>query len=394
MPLCFDGVLAPRGSEVLRRSGPLIYSTPGSAPLLIDLRGPKPPCGVKLVCGPYVYGEGLAAEFLGDPPGFFKGDYDTLGPPEGLEGADAGRGGFVENAVFNPFSWRPVVPIPASMPGCVDTEFGPYSPPNLDPASSSEAGLRCVQPRGGGGEGSVDAGGAVLTLNWVRRIGGLTVGGSEGFTAVASGDAAIIIPHGSGVSVTLRTPAASYRVGMLYGLAFEEPVPGGEYFGNLVVLSGPGLEVSIASPAGARVSLAPGIVEVYSREAFALVGGGVSRGFKALVELLYSYSLLDRAPARIGNFYSVKSFAYITRVDSRAIEFKAAALKGAGGGTVYLNPPFRSRLVKVETLLGETEMPGGPRVSVPVAECGCARARIHAGGGLLMRIVERRGSGL
>lgn len=237
----------------------------------------------------------------------------------------------------------------------------------------------------------MEVGGALLTINRAFRIGSLTLGSSGEAALIAAGDSIVIIPHGDSAGVSLRTPVASYKAGMLYGLAFEKPVPGGEYVGNVLNISGPGLEVSIASPGGARVSLGPGRLEVHSRGVFAIVGGGVEMGVKALMELLYSYRLLERAPASIGNFYSVKSFAYLTRVDGQVVELKAAAVGGIGSGTVYLNPPFKSKLVQVETLLGATEMPGGPRISLPVAECGCMKAKIYAGGGLLLRMIEKKG---
>lgn len=403
MKKCFNGIMLPRGEDILNLGLPSLVEIPGVAPIMLEhgLDGllDRYKCNISLTCGPYSAGEGLAAFSLRDPPNKFIGKYLQLGIPEGLE--DVPRNSqfgvnLVENAIFNPFSWKTLLPKNLEGPGCIETGHGPYSQVRLEPLSSIET-VKCTRRYSVLSEKTVSIGGAVVNALRGFRLGLLSILESREYTLVSLLESAIVLPNNKQFSIRLETRAASYQVELLYGAA-KGTIPrhildsGDGIEGNVASVSAPGLNLAVSSPRGFHLDLGPGYLEISSHHPVALTRGGINLGFRSLMELLYPFKPISEAPKHLGNFYSVNSHAMLLSISEAKAVIKAVALSGTGGGTVYFNPPSPSQAVRVYTIYDYIDMPGGPRISIPVPECGCAVIEATFTRKRLFDILKRRRS--
>ncbi|MCE4603782.1 MAG: hypothetical protein F7B20_02310 [Aeropyrum sp.] len=393
MKRCFNGLMLPEAENYqdLVSTNQWI-SIPGIAPVFLEAGlnaggiASNTGCLVRLSCGTYQWGFGeLVADYLGEPPHGFTMSYSVIRPPKGLE-AQSFDEDIVENSVFNPFSWRPLLPIPAPIGGCVESEAGYVSMASIDPAASAPIS-RCATPSLQKRISTHKVGGSLIEVEGAS-YGTLLLIATKSFVGVASRSGPMVLdPLEKPATLTIRTGVASHRMTLLYGAATASfKLESASVRANVVSVEGPGLKLSLASPGGVLVVARPGHLEVEFSSILGIVEGRTPQGYRALLELLYTYETMDRAPARLGNFYSVKAHALLQGTSDGAIIIKSVSLEEEGGGTVYFNPPFPASTVEVYAISGVETLPGGPRISLPTPACGCIVAEVKA---RTSRLLER-----
>ncbi|MCE4610706.1 MAG: hypothetical protein F7B17_01895 [Desulfurococcales archaeon] len=373
MRVCFDGVLMPSIDWVSR----IRKAVPGYA--LASIEGAPSFNDVKLACGPYTSGEGLEAPYL-EAPSRFPLKLEKIDPRDVAKGLLEAIDGEDANGFFNPLSWRTLTPVEAETRGCIESEWGPLAPPGLDQLITYEP-LRCFTATQPGSQGKLVIGGLAESEGRYTRVGLWRVYKlAGGWTGYESGGSILLVPGSRELEFRLR--AAKVKVRLLYLNSFAEPLSScyfreGLFEATALTLSLGPRRLALASKEPFTLELTRGLMRINAKTPLRLLAGGSDTAFRALAESLVEWKAVE-GPRTPLNFYGVSAHAIVVYAGGGEIRFKALTLEGSEGGRVHFNPPGPTDSIEVLGPGGEiTEMPGGPRVSVPLPPCFCGYIKVR-----------------